>query len=458
MTDKDRLQELSREPVGRLLWKYSLPAIVGMVVMSIYNVIDRIFIGQGVGTDAISGLAITFPVMNISAAFGVLVGAGAGARTSITLGMGNHRLAERILGNSFVMTLVFGTFYIAVMGLFIDPILRLFGASDVTLPYAHDFMVYMLPGLLFNNVTFSYNNVMRATGYPKRAMVSMFIGAGLNLILAPIFIFAFKWGIKGAAIATDIAMFISMCFVIGHFLDRRSEVHFMRGTFHLDWGVLRPVLAIGAAPCIINTAGCIINAVVNNTLVQYGDMNVGAMGVFVTFTQLIITVVLGVCMGMQPIIGYNYGAGRYDRLWRTFRLAVLWSSVACTAGCLLGEIWPQGIARMFSPDREFINVSTRALRLSMFLFWGVGFQIVSTNFFQSLGEAGKSIFMSLSRQVLFMIPLLLTLPSAFGLDGVWVCFPISDLFANIVAIVLLIVQYKKIKGLQQKKLQNSVAN
>ena len=446
--DTQRLNELANAPVGKLLWRYSLPAIVGMVVMSIYNVIDRIFIGQGVGPEAIAGLAITFPVMNISVAFGVLVGAGAGARTSIVLGMGNKPLAERILGNSFVMTLVFGTFYIAMMGIFMTPLLYAFGADDVTLPYAREFMMYILPGLLFNNLTFSYNNVMRATGYPKRAMVSMFIGAGMNVILAPIFIFGLKLGIKGAAIATDISMFTSMCFVMAHFMDRRSIIHFRRGTFQLSWKVLMPVLSIGAAPCIVNTAGCIINAVVNNTLTRLGGpMSVGAMGVFVTFTQLLVTFVMGICMGMQPIVGYNYGAGKFDRLKRTYWLSVAAGTAVCTLGTILAQVCPGAIARLFTPDQELIAASVKALRLTTLMFWGVGFQIVSTNFFQSLGDVSKSIFMSLSRQVLFMLPLLFTLPLLWGLDGVWVCFPLSDLVADLVAVGLIIVEFRKINRL-----------
>ncbi|MBR1934692.1 MAG: MATE family efflux transporter [Muribaculaceae bacterium] len=448
MTEKDRLQELGNAPVGRLLWKYSLPAIVGMVVMSIYNVIDRIFIGQGVGPEAIAGLAITFPVMNISAAFGVLVGAGAGARTSIVLGQDNRELAERILGNSFVMTLLFGTFYIAMLGIFIDPILMAFGADEVTLPYAREFMVYMLPGLLFNNITFSYNNVMRATGYPTQAMISMFIGAGLNLVLAPIAIFGLKLGIKGAAIATDISMFISMCFVLHHFLNPRSVIHFKRGTFSLSWRVLAPVLAIGAAPCIVNTAGCVINAIVNNTLkTEGGPMSVGAMGIFVTFTQLLVTFVLGVCMGMQPIVGYNYGARKFDRLKRTYWMAVAVATAVCALGTLVAELAPYYIARPFTADAQLIDESIRALRLTTWMFWGVGFQIVSTNFFQSIGRAGKSIFMSLSRQVIFMLPLLLVLPPMIGLNGVWLSFPISDFFANVFAAFLIAGEFRRISRL-----------
>ena len=441
----NRLNELDKAPVGRLLWKYSLPSVVGIVVMSIYNVIDRIFIGQGVGPDAIAGLAITFPVMNVSAAFGVLIGAGAGARTSIVLGMGNKRMAEHILGNSIVMTLLFGTFYVAMFALFMDPILRLFGASDASLPYAHDFMMYILPGLVINNITYSYNNVMRSTGYPTKAMVTMFIGAGLNVILAPIFIFYFGWGIKGAAVATDISMGVSALFVMLHFMDKRSEVHFTPGTYRLDWRILRPILAIGAAPSIVNTAGCVINAIINNTVYRYGgDSGVAAIGIFTTITQLIVTFVVGVCMGMQPIVGYNYGARRFDRLHRTFWLAAAVCTLACTLGSLAGHFIPRGLSMMFTTDGPLLDASANALRLTTWMFWAVGFQIVTTNFLQSLGEARKSIIMSLTRQVIFLIPLLFTLPQLWQLNGVWLSFPISDLAATLVAVIMLSIEMRKI--------------
>ena len=447
MVQEERLKELASAPVGKLLWKYSVPAVVGIMVMSLYNIIDRIFIGQGVGPDAIAGLAITFPVMNVSAAFGVLVGVGASSRISIVLGGGYKRMAEHILGNSIVMTLVFGTFYIAMFGVFMDPILRLFGASDVSLPYARDFMMWILPGMMFNNLTYSYNNVMRATGYPTKAMITMFIGAGLNVILAPIFIFWFDWGIKGAAIATDIAMGTSMVFVMAHFFNKKSLIHFTPGTYRLQRKVLYPIFAIGAAPCIVNTAGCLVNAVINNKVFDYGgDAAVAAISIFASITGLIVTFVIGVCQGMQPIVGYNYGAKRYDRLKRAFWLTVLVTTAACTLGCVLCETAPGLIARMFTTDGPLIRETVNALRLTIWMFWAVGFQIVVTNFFQSIGEAGKSIFMSLTRQVIFLLPMLFTFPAFWQLNGVWLSFPISDAFASLVAAVLITIELRKING------------
>ena len=444
----NRLNELDKAPIGKLLFKYSLPSVVGMVVMSVYNIIDRMFIGQGVGPDAIAGLAITFPVMNVSAAFGVLIGGGAGARTSIVLGQGKRNTAEQILGNSLVMTLVFGTFYLAMFAIFMDDVLRLFGASETSLPYARDFMMFMLPGLLFNNLTFSFSNIMRATGYPKKAMWANFIGAGINVVLAPIFIFGLKWGIKGAAIATDISMLVAMIYVQQHFISTKSEIHYTRGIYNLKWDILKPILAVGAAPCIVNTAGCVNNAILNHTVYRYGgDTSVAAMGIFMTFTQLAVMFVLGVCMGMQPIVGFNYGAKRFDRLKRAYWLTVAVSTVVCLLGTIASVFFPGYVARIFTTDPSLIAACEHGIPLGNVVFFVAGFQIVTTNFFQSLGEATKSIFMSLSRQVIFLLPILIVLPPVMKLDGVWLAFPISDLLAALVGLVLLILEMRKINQL-----------
>lgn len=454
MTSSNRLSELENSPIGKLLYKYSLPSIVGMVVMSVYNIIDRMFIGQGVGPDAIAGLAITFPVMNVSAAFGVLIGGGAGARTSIVLGQGKRRTAEYILGNSIIMTLIFATIYLTLFAIFIDEVLILFGASATSLPYARDFMLYILPGLLFNNLTFSFCNIMRATGYPKKAMWANFIGAGLNVILAPIFIFGFKWGIKGAAVATDIAMFISMIYVQLHFINKKSEIHYKKGIYRIDWEILKPILAVGAAPCIVNTAGCVINAVLNNTIYKYGgDTSVAAMGIFMTFSQLAIMFVLGVCMGMQPIVGFNYGAKRFDRLKRAYWLTVAVSTGVCLIGTIASIFFPRYVAMIFTTDESLIAACEHAMPIANVVFWIAGFQIVTTNFFQSLGEATKSVFMSLSRQVIFLLPFLIILPPLLQLDGVWYAFPVSDFLASLIGMILLIIEMKKINRLMDANKQ-----
>lgn len=441
----DKLNELAVTPVGRLLFRYSLPAIVGMVVNSLYNVIDRIFIGQGVGPDAITGLAITFPVMNLAAALGILVGAGSSACVSIMLGRNDRRSASMVLGNALTLTITFATIYIFIFAIFLDDILRAFGASDVSLPYAHDFMLYLLPGLLMTNLSFSFNNIMRASGYPVKAMWTMFIGAACNLALAPIFIFVLGWGIKGAAIATDISMTVSMLFVMSHFFNPESTLHFKRGTFRPNLHIIGRIASIGAAPSLVNAAACFINVIINRSLYEYGgDMAVGAAGIFTTFTSVLTMVCVGLCQGMQPIVGYNYGAGNLHRLKRTYWLAVIFATAVVGIGEILGMTVPQYIARAFTTDPTLIGVTSRALSISMKAFVVVGFQIVSTTFFQSIGCAAKSIFLSLSRQVLFLIPLLLMLPDFYKLDGVWMAFPLSDIIATMVTAILIIHQFRLI--------------
>ncbi len=449
VSKSDRLYELQNLPISKLLWKYSMPAIVGIVVMSLYNIIDRIFIGQGVGPDAIAGLAITFPVMNLATALGMLIGAGSAARVSIVLGQGDKPMAFKILGNSIVMTITLGISYITVFAIFMDDILRLFGASERTLPYAHDFMMYILPGLLLMNMCYSYNNLMRASGYPTRAMVTMFIGAGLNVMLAPLFIFIFGWGIKGAAIASDISMAVSAAFVMSHFMSKKSEIHFKQGIYRLEKSILLSIVSIGAAPFLINCAGCVINAIVNNTLFKYGgDSAVAAMGIFTTYSQLLIVVVIGICQGMQPIIGFNYGARCFDRLRRTYFLAVSASSIVCVLGTILSLSCPQYIARAFTTDTDLISAIVKSLTITTIMFWGIGFQIVSTNFFQSLGMAKKSIFLSLTRQIIFLIPLLVILPPHFGLNGVWAAFPTADSLAIFITVVLIINQFRTLRKME----------
>lgn len=449
---KNRVYQLGNESVGKLLWQYSLPAIVGIVVMQLYNIVDRIFIGQGVGSEAIAGLAITFPVMNLSAAVGTLIGAGAGARISIVLGQNDKRKAELILGNSLVLTLLFGVIYISIFAIFLDEILMLFGASEITLPYAHDFMAYILPGMLLMNLCFSFNNIMRASGYPTRAMVTMFIGAGLNVILAPLFIFVFELGIKGAAIATDIAMAISMTFVMSHFFSKKSELHFKPGIYKLRWSIFTAITAIGAAPFVVNMAGSALNAIVNNLLHQYGgDDAVGALGILMTYAQLLVMVVIGITQGMQPIIGFNYGARKYHRLKRAFWFSIAAASVVTCLGTLGAQFFPEYIARAFTTDSDLIAKTSQALRMTTLAFWAVGFQIVSTSLFQSLGLAGKSIFLSLIRQILFLLPMIYTFSHIWGLQGIWMAYSTSDILATMVTLVMIIIQIRKINQLINQK-------
>lgn len=439
------LKQLESGKIARLLWDYSLPAVVGMLVMSLYNVIDRIFIGQGVGPEAIAGLTITFPVMNIASALGVLIGAGASARMSINLGAKDYDKARLTLGNSLTLIVINATLYLTFFAIFIDDILMAFGASEASLPYARDFMLYIMPGLFVTNIGFTFNNIMRASGYPVKAMITMFLGAGCNVILAPIFIFVFHWGIKGAAIATDISMVVFASYVMRHFISKKSIIHFTRGIYRLRWPVVMSIIGVGAAPSLVNLASCFINVIINRELSLHGDSAVAAAGIFVTYTSLLTMVVLGICQGMQPIIGYNYGAGRLDRLRSTFLLATLWSTIVVSVGAAFGLAFPSAIARAFTTDADLIAMTDKALSISLRLFWVVGAQIVATTLFQSIGKVWKSLVLSLARQVIFLIPLLLLLTSKFGLDGVWMSFPASDALATLVTIIMVIWQFHLIR-------------
>ncbi|MDE6402217.1 MAG: MATE family efflux transporter, partial [Muribaculaceae bacterium] len=412
-----RLTDLATMGVGRLLWRYSLPAVVGMLVMQLYNFVDRALIGHYGGIDgaasqeAIAGLTITFPVMNITTALGVLIGAGASARISILLGNRNEADARNVLGNALTMTVVLGITYLALFAWFMDDMLILFGATDTNLPYAKEFMTYILPGLFLMNLTYSFNNLMRASGFPLRAMVTMFIGAGVNVILGTLFLVVFRLGIKGAAIATDISMAITTVFVMAHFVRNSGPIVWTRGTYRLRSRLAWGIIGIGAAPSIVNVAACLINIFINSNLRRFGadsplgsDGALAAAGVFVTFTSMIVCVIIGICQGMQPIVGYNYGARQFHRLRHVYWLAVGASTAVCILGSVLAFTCPAEIASLIIPDPTLARHTGEILTLAMCMFWMVGFQIVSTNFLQSIGRISFSIMLSLARQVIFLSP------------------------------------------------------
>lgn len=445
-TGTERLAALARAPIGRLLWRYSLPSVTGMLVMALYNVVDRMFIGRWVGPDAIAGLAITFPLMNLATAAGVLVGVGSSARMSIELGQGNKDKAENILGNALVLTFINAAIYIAAFSLWLDPLLRLFGASAATGPYARMYILPLLPGLLLTNLAFSLNNLMRSSGYPGRAMATMIIGAVSNVVLDYLFINIFGWGITGAAAATDIAMALSALFVILHFAGRDVAVRLHRGIYRLRWRLVAAIMGIGVAPALVNAASCAVNALVNNSLARYGsDRDIAAAGIMVTYTSLLVTVTLGICQGMQPIVGYNYGSGHYRRARRTYLLAVVVATAITTLGAAFGLWRPQLIGMAFGDDAGLLDATGRALGLCLTAFPVVGFQVVTSCLFQSLGKVRQSIALGLLRQVLFIIPLLILLPRLWGLDGVWLSFPASDILATVVAAVMVAWQLRDLR-------------
>lgn len=446
--DKSRMLELGSRPVGKLLFKYSIPAVVGMVVQALYNIIDSMVIGHAIDDpNVVAGIAVTFPVMNLATALGMLIGAGSATRISIVLGQKDHRRAQLILGNSVQLTIYIGLAYITVFALFLDKILMLFGASPNTLPYAHEFLMWLLPGMVLMNLTFSYNNVMRATGYPRLAMYTNLLGVAVNLVLAPTFLFGFKMGIRGAAIATDIAMLVTAIFVMRHFFKRESEVHFERGIYRIRRDIIKSIIYIGLSPFLINVAGSVVNAIINNSLLRYGGDNaIAAVVVFNRYVTVFVFIIIGICQGMQPILGYNYGAGNFTRLFSTLKKAAVSATVVTVIGSAVGALFPAAIASMFMQDAAQISCAVVCLRITTLTFWIVGYQIVVTNFFQSLGMAAKSVFLSLTRQIIFMIPMLLILPPVWGLNGVWACFPVCDFLSAVVATVFLIVQVKRIRG------------
>ena len=441
------LKDLAEKPVRSLLWQYSLPAVVGMLVMSLYNVIDRIFIGQGVGPDAITGLTLTFPVMNITTALGVLIGAGASSRISIMLGAKDINGAHMVLGNALTLLLSFIACYMPLFSVFLDEILVAFGADDASLPYAYTYMIWVLPGIVLTNITFTFNNMMRASGYPRKAMITMIIGAFLNIILDPIFIFGLDMGIKGAAIATDISMLVSGIFVMAHFFQKRSNVKFRRGIYRLRKSIVISIISIGAAPSLVNAASCAINVIINISLGHYGgNLAIAAAGIFTTYTSLICMTIIGICQGMQPIVGYNYGAGLYHRLRKAFWTTAMVATVLTVFGSAAGLSVAHIIARAFTTDDMLIYVTAKALPLAMLAFSVVGFQIVATNFFMAIGNAGTSIFLSLTRQVLFLIPLLIILPKFYDLNGIWLSFPASDIIATAVTAIFIFRQMSKFRS------------
>ena len=339
MEQQDRLKELATAPIWKLLFKYSLPAVIGTVVSALYNIIDSIVIGHAIkDPDVVAGIAVTFPVMTLATALGMLIGAGAATRISIVLGQKDIRMAEVILGNSVQLSVIIGIIYTSCFAIFVDPILKLFGASAATLPYAREFILWVLPGMVLINLTFAYNNVMRASGYPGKAMYTNIIGAVLNAILAPIFLFCFHWGIRGAAFATDLSMLVTCIWVMSHFFNKKNTLHFAKGAFKFNLPVIKSVLYIGMAPFLINVAGSGINAIVNNSLLKYGGDNaIAAVVVFNRFVTIFVFIVMGICQGMQPILGYNYGSGKYDRLFKTLRLAIISAAIITTLGDIIGD-------------------------------------------------------------------------------------------------------------------------
>lgn len=449
---------LAEKPVGSLLMQYAIPAIVAMAASSVYNIIDGIFIGQGVGAEAIMGLALTGPLMSLTAAFGAMVGVGAATLMSVKLGQKDYGTAQKILGNVVIMNLTLGIVLGLLLLVFINPILRFFGASDVTLPYARNFMSIILVGNVVTHMYLGLNALLRSTNRPQKAMCATIGTVVLNCILAPIFIFVLGWGIRGAATATIMAQMIMLTWQLRLFSNKDELIHLNRSIIKLDVKIVKESLLVGLPQFLINLCACLVAAMMTRSLTTYGgDMAVGAFGICNRFILFIVMVVIGLNQGMQPIAGYNFGARRYDRVLGVLNKALIFGSVITLTGFVIGVFFPTPFVSVFAKDSpQLIKLSAHALSCMVMMFPIVGIQIVSTAFFQSIGYAPKSIFLSLTRQLIFLVPAIFILPHLYAdpLEGLWHAAPVADGLASVLAITLLVLQVKKLKKQMQAPAEN----
>lgn len=440
----DRTKELGTAPIGSLLWLYALPSVISQVISSVYNLADRMFIGQGVGALAIAGLAITMPIMNVVHAFGALIGAGSAARISIVLGKKDYVWAEKILGNSTIFTIIFGAVIFLFGYTMMDPILHAFGATDDTIAYAREYMYIVLPGMVLTTVTFNLVGLIRATGYPHKAMYILGGGAILNIILDPIFIFEFGWGIAGAAWATTISMATTAVISVIHFIKPSSFIRFKRHAWAPKGYIFKNITMIGLSPFLMNICAAGVVAILNIQLIRYGgDMAVGAYGIINTYGMFIFMFIFGICMGMQPIAGYNYGAGNFDRLSEIYKLTSKVCMLLGLVGSLVGCLFPEYIMRAFTTDSDLIEIGSSAMIYWVIMFPLIGFTVVNSQFFQSIDKPLVAIITSLSRQLIFLLPLCFALPQVLeemgydGLTGVWLSGTVSDVLGAALAGILL---------------------
>ena len=437
---------LGTENIGKLLMQYAVPAIIAMTASSLYNMVDSIFIGHGVGTMAISGLALTFPLMNLATAFGSLVGVGAATLISVKLGQKDYDTAQRVLGNVFVLNILLGVAFTVIVMAFLDPILYFFGGSDETVGYARDYMYIILLGNTITHLYLGLNAVLRSSGHPQKAMYATIATVIINTILDPVFIYGFGWGIRGAAIATIVAQIISLMWQLWIFSSKEELLHFHRGIFRLKRKIVFDSLAIGMSPFLMNMAACFIVILINQGLKKYGgDLAIGAFGIVNRLVFIIVMIVMGLNQGMQPIAGYNFGAKQYERVTKTLKLTIIYVTGVTTFGFIIGMLFSDTVVGIFTSDAELIELSAKGLRIVVMFFPIIGFQMVTANFFQSIGMASKAIFLSLTRQMVVLLPCLLILPRFFGAAGVWYSMPISDLLASLIAGTMLVWQFRKFR-------------
>lgn len=443
--------ELGTEKIGKLLKMYAVPGIIAQTAASLYNMVDSIYIGHipGVGSAAISGLAVTFPLMNLATAMGTLVGVGATTLISVLLGQKNYDTARRVLSNVLSLNLIIGALFSGVTLAFLDPILRFFGASDVTLPFARDYMLIILIGNVFTHLYFGFNGLIRASGHPKTAMGLTLFTVISNAVLDPVFIFVFEMGIRGAALATVICQMAALVYTMKFFLDKKNLLHFPKPMFQIDWRIAGQSLAIGLGPFLMNSAACLVALFINQQLGKYGgDLAIGAYGIVNRLTMLFIMICMGFNQGLQPIAGYNYGARQYHRVKEVFVLTAKWETLVTSLCFLMAELIPGLAVSLFTNDPGMIDMASKALRILCAGTALVGFSITTSTLFQCLGMVKKSIFLSLSRQLIFLLPLIYSLPMWFQEKGVWMSFPIADMLSVAVAFVFVQRLFKKFDKLK----------
>lgn len=445
----NNVYELEHKKIAPLLWKYFLPSFTGVIINSLYNIVDRIFIGQGVGAYALSGLSAVFPILLIIMAFGMLIGMGAGVRISINIGKKDFKRAELVLGNALIMNIIISILVTGLGFAIKTPMLKLFGASDTTIEFANEYLNIILFGTILNTIGFSLNNIIRSEGNAKIAMYSMIISAGANIILDPIFIFVLGMGIKGAAYATIISMAILCIWVLVHFTGKKSLVKLRLKNLRLNLDIIKYIIAIGFAPFAMQLASSFVQGTLNTQLINYGgDLAVGAMGIINSVAMFIVMSIFAINMGGQPIIGFNYGAKHYNRVKETFIIALKAATFISIVGWLLVQLFPTFIIKLFNSDNaELLEVGVNGIRIILIAFPIVGFQVIVGNYFQSIGNAKTSAFLSLLRQVFLLIPAILIFPNFWGLNGVWLSAPIAD---SISAIIVFIFMRKELKLLNRK--------
>ncbi|MFA7137827.1 MAG: MATE family efflux transporter [Bacteroidales bacterium] len=458
-SQQQKTLEMETKSIGRLMWHYFVPSFIGVMVNSLYNIVDRVYIGQGVGSLALAGLSVVFPIMIIGAAFGMMIGIGSGVRVSINLGKKDFSRAEQVLGNGFTLMILVSVLYTIAGYALKDPLLRWFGATGATYDFAQEYLDIILAGGLFQTVGFSLNNIIRAEGNARIAMYSMLLSAGVNIVLDPILIFGFGMGVAGAAWATLISMAALDVWVLNHFLrSRKSVIKLRLPAMRLDWRIVKYIIAIGISPFSMQVASSAVQAILNTRLITYGgDLAVSAIGIINSISMLVVMSVVSITMAAQPIIGYNYGALQFGRVKETLKLSMLSATLVSVFTWAIIMSFPDFIVKLFNTsDPELLAIGVHGLRIFLFMLPIVGFQIVAGNYFQAVGKASTSLFLTLLRQVLALIPLLLILPTFFGLEGVWGAMPLADIFSACVVTFFLTREWKQLSRKELAVMESSV--